>query len=77
MHGAAAFARGRKKRGARRGYMPDRGQAGPRPEVQPGATYTVRPDDVKLGSVPLKDLPPWMPRATMFGQDPLDRGGPS
>lgn len=67
---------GRKKRGARRGYMPPR-PPGAAPKIKPGSSYTVRPADVKLGSVPLKDLPPWMPRATMFGQDPLDRGKPS
>lgn len=68
---------GRKKRGARRGYMSPR-PGGPRPEIKPGSSYTVRSGDVKLGSVPLKDLPRWMPRAPMFGrQDPLDRGGPS
>jgi hypothetical protein len=69
---------GRKKKGPRRGYMPPRSPGAPaRPEIKPGASYTVRPDDVKLGGVPLKDLPPWMPRAKMFGKDPLDRGGPS
>lgn len=62
---------GRKKRGARRGYMPPRAQAGPQPTIKPGDQYTV-PPDVKLGSVSLKDLPPWMPRAPLF--DPLDRG---
>ncbi len=79
-HGAYAFRPTRKKRGARRGYMPERPGAPPRPAPppKPGSSYTVRPNDVKLGSsVPLKDLPPWMPRAPLFGQDPLDRGGPS
>lgn len=66
---------GRKKAGARRGYMPPRTQVGPQPQIKPGASYTVR-SDVKLGSVPLKDLPPWMAKAPLFGQrkDPLDRG---
>lgn len=53
--------------------MPPR--PGPRPPIKPGDVYSV-PPEVKLGQVPLKDLPPWMPRATFFGSDPLDRGGP-
>lgn len=78
---------GRKKRGARRGYMPPGHQPGARPTINPGDQYTVPPTiqpgaqyqvppDVKLGSaVPIKDLPPWMPRATFFPKrDPLDRG---
>lgn len=67
---------GRKKRGARRGYMPPGHQPRPHPPINPGEQVPVKPD-VKLGNVPLKDLPPWMPRAPLFGNDPLDRGGPS
>lgn len=64
---------GRKKCGPQRGYMPPRPS---RPPIKPGDVYNV-PPEVKLGSVPLKDLPPWMPRATFFGVDPLDRGASS
>lgn len=51
----------RKKNGARRGYMPP----GHQPGIKPGDSFMLKPG-VKLGSVPFKDLPPWMPRATFF-----------
>lgn len=56
------FGRGRKKkRGQRTWTVP------PAPVV-PGSSVPVKPD-VKLGSVPLADLPPWMAQFGTFRKD--------
>lgn len=57
--------RGKKKKAPRAWSVP------PAPTVAPGSSVPVRPD-VKLGSVPIADLPPWMAQFGSFRKD-VDR----
>ena len=57
--------RGKKKKRSQTWTVP------PAPPVAPGTSVPVKPD-VKLGSVPLADVPPWMARFRTFGPDQRD-----
>jgi hypothetical protein len=65
--GPAPFVRrGKKKKTPRAWSVPTP------PPIPPGSQVPVRPD-VKLGSVPIADLPPWMARFGTLRED-VDRG---